>query len=493
MRIVVGVATELLAKIVAHAVSQKIKSFKNNWLETEALVAKLGLRYIFFPYDTPACRLQHRIFAKILCSIIPKATVRISWGVGSAASPSSSKENSKTGFRSFSHVIDYLEELAGRDRVYATGVIDQYVRELSPSSFFRHFRIDSDFIERVYRARKIASRLAEQYDTVFLTDSAYLENRALISAFLDRGREIRIVNPDGVWARVTRSEDELFDKSLFEQASLDSDERELASIERYLQKRFSGQARSDLDSSKAFKHSPFAAKDQLPRVKVLALHSFRDAALAPLGLQNQKSLFRTYFEWADFVLREIAKSPEGWAIRQHPSSSSYPGDDEIYSRLIREYSLEECTSLNGISMSQILAAKLPIFTFQGTIALEAAIFGYKAVTCSTLYSEFSNVVLEKDALATLVSQEFDALREPIPEEVSGRARKLLYLRHNPQLKPFAPSISQLPRDVGVRSSLASATQALSLASRAMSSQGARSVFNALGDLGNEEAPLRPVS
>lgn len=119
------------------------------------------------------------------------------------------------------------------------------------------------------------------------------------------------------------------------------------------------------------------------------MHAFRDASdfsVSSGGSPWQVSL-RTYSEWADFCLSEIAKDKENWAIRPRPSGWGYPGDTEIFRGLMTKHGLQGITSANGVSVRAILEARLPVFSPSGTVALEAAAFEYKAFVASNLFPD----------------------------------------------------------------------------------------------------------
>lgn len=154
-------------------------------------------------------------------------------------------------------------------------------------------------------------------------------------------------------------------------------------------RRFGGGLRADSDSRNAH-----GGKQKLSVIetgkKVLFLHAFRDANSVPIEADSfsKNLLFTNYFEWADFCFRVISEEPNSWLIRQHPSSRFYPGDAEILERLLDRHGLEKSVLMsNAIPTSEIIASRAPVFTHSGTIALETAYSGYRAIVCSTIFPE----------------------------------------------------------------------------------------------------------
>ena len=177
----------------------------------------------------------------------------------------------------------------------------------------------------------------------------------------------------------------------------------LAEAKTYLDARFRGK-QTDLDSPGVFSEKTVPIYDSAK--KVLFMHVFRDANQVPLDQQSaRQTLFSSYFEWADFCLREVAKKPEEWQVKLHPSSRFYPDEIEIQHQLLKKHGISMDLVDSCPTTSQILENRWPIFTHSGTIALESAVFGYRSHVCSSRHPE------QLVHIATSESQLMEQLRK----------------------------------------------------------------------------------
>jgi hypothetical protein len=361
----------------------------------QPLRAAQNLPVLLYPYNTPACRFQHHQLAAELRALGQQAEVLLDplptrAKTGLAKSPQD--------FPTFATLAQGVLAACGSDEVLARGALDEFLRKCPVESFFNRFVLTAEFLDSVSGAKRAASSLITNYSGLVVADGAYLKNRALISAALKAGKPVQVFNPDGNWRPVTRHVNEItprFDIRELINAVTDGSPR-LAAAEKYLAARFAGTA-DDFDSQAAFANSTPATKE-LPRKKVLFLHCVRDANQVPLEHPAVgHSAFTSFFEWADFSLAEIAKSPDQWKVKLHPSAKFYAGEEEIQSGLLRKHAIpieltEECPPT-----SFLLANRWPVYTHSGTIILEAAASGYRGNACSTTYpQEFAQIAQTRE-------------------------------------------------------------------------------------------------
>lgn len=423
------------------------------WRYAQKLVSvqrKLGSRaqgtVYLFPHGDSGNRLLHGIFSETLSLRGFPAEV-----VG--AKPRWVKEWQESrdylnfpkgdkNFESFADAIEFLESFASGDQMLARGIIDEFMR-WCPTDFFEgNYRISHAFLEKVGLDTFSARRALADASGVVIGESAYVYNRALVSVAEKRGVPLWVLNTGGGWARADGARDENFSPISFTEISerLQREPDLLAKAKAYVDQRFAGLSNLDLDSANAFSGS--SLPDRLRQKKILALHAFRDATQLPIGGSgpSRESWFKTFYEWADFVFSHISDSAEDWAIRPHPSARLYRGDSEILEGLLRRYGLQGIDRADGVSTAAILENRLPVYTHNGTISVETAIFGYRSFVCSNLYPEEITVFTRtKEELSAALSLPFrDATPQIAPEITVDQLTVLLYDRFHPPLRELRP-------------------------------------------------------
>lgn len=399
------------------------------------------------PYSTPACRTQFRFLAKALrLNGIEAKTLRKVRGVPSFRNADMTK---KINFASFAEVVDWIVGLAEGDLVFARGLVDDFVRNAPLETFKGDFSVSADVAWEVARLKAWSRDVAARNSMLVIADSAYAVNRALASSFIKERKAVVVVNPDGTRDTVTESSDEVFKRydSPKVQQLISGQALSQVSFADFVGTREGGRAISEQDSALAYS----GAKEvpvELRSKKILALHVFRDANLFPLeDSEGRPPLFRTHFEWADAAFSVIRQRAEEWAIRAHPASVHLPEDRLILEHLLQKHGLSEITRVANVSTKAILEERLPIYTHCGSIALEAAVTGYRAHTASSLFpSEMANNALHQEAFKQSLTLDFDEARSGI---VSARdrlvAEAMLFLRLGDRPFPFVPTPRQPSR------------------------------------------------
>jgi hypothetical protein len=176
--------------------------------------------------------------------------------------------------------------------------------------------------------------------------------------------------------------------------------------------------------------------------KVLFLHSFRDASGLNFPDNPNELFFPTYFQWAEAAFSIIAKQQEDWIIKPHPSQGYYPNDNEILDYLLDKYQISREIVNKDFSTITALLHKWPVYTCSGTIAQEAACFGFKAHTVSAripdqiscrakTYEEFKDSYTKPIALAS----------EVIENDIFIKAAKIFFAEQYSGSQLFAKKIS----------------------------------------------------
>lgn len=411
-----------------------------------------GKRIAFIPYQTPDCIIQHALVANVL------NTYGCDTQIITPSIPDIVKNNKEYSARNFDELIEYLINSFGKDHIFSRGVLDDFIRTCDLSVFTGNFVINASFLNQMHNAYDYAKSLLQPYDAVVLADTAYSLNRAIRSNSHDRDIPLFALNPHGQWRQVTLLEDENFSLIRFGQILKileDGDETQYLDAVSYLTKRFSGKSQSDLDSSKIFSSK---VDDKYLNIKspkkVLFLHSFRDASGLSFPDDPDELFFPTYFQWTEAAFALISKSQEDWIIKPHPSQGHYPNDNEILDFLLDKYHISRTIVNRDFPTITALLHKWPIYTCSGTIAQEAACFGFKAHTVSgripdqiscrpKTYQEFKEAYTKPISLASEIIESdilIKAAKIFFAEQYSGS--QLLAKDISPK-NPVLPSLSPL--------------------------------------------------
>lgn len=323
------------------------------------------------------------------------------------------------------------------DLVYARGVLDSVLRNCSPSDYFAGFQFSKSFADDIKRTRTLADECMSQHSGLVVADGAYISNRALISAALRFGKPVFVLNPDGDFLPLNSEENENYPTIELEHLLSQENERVLEEADAYLQLRVAGRVRE-------FDSTAFAEKKSRTigsKKKVLFLHVTRDANQIPLDPSAPgHSVFPSFFQWADFCLAEVAKNPDEWFIKMHPSAKFYDGEEEIASKLMEKHQIPKNVLEQCPSTLAILENQWPVFTHSGTIALETACFGYKSEVCSSRYPPgTASLHVTKAALRIALSRPANELGAPIEDpEAIARAKVFLHRTSVRPVRSFSP-------------------------------------------------------
>lgn len=123
---------------------------------------------------------------------------------------------------------------------------------------------------------------------------------------------------------------------------------------------------------------------KLKNFNTLFLHVFRDS---PYNAIDKNRIFVDYFDWIINTLKILKSSKEKWIIRCHPSYKRWGENQIITLKKIISYSLNTSTLPENIIIDEGLYSNLfliknsnKIVTFNGSVQLESACFGKKAIT-----------------------------------------------------------------------------------------------------------------
>ena len=419
---------------------------------------------LLHPYDTPACIFQHKSLAAHIRKNGQGTTVLMK-PIKFTDSAMKSQLQDLT-YESFADLTRGILDLCQGDVIFATGVIDSFMSSCQSDVFFGHFVIPASFIELIHATKAQADDLILDHSSLVLADGAYMINRALISSALSAGKKVNIFNPDGDWLEFTSQHGEnhrdyhryLKNLSPYEYKTA------LDEANAYLDARFTGK-QTDLDSPGVFSER-VKSIDANPR-KVLFLHVFRDANQVPLDQeQNHQSLFSTYFEWADFCLQEMAKKPDEWLVKLHPSSKFYGDEIKIQLRLLRKHGFSMDLVDSCPTTAQILQNRWPIFTHSGTVALESAVFGYRTHVCSRRHPEqLVHLAKSKEQLIEQLNKPPSVAQDSLDTVENETARLLLHWFFKHDLPLLAPKNPQPDRRSPLKFNTSLVAQEFSLMGR----------------------------
>lgn len=429
-------------KTTANFVTESLPSYVNLNIENirENISGYKNKRIAFIPYQSPDCIIQHALVANVL-NAYGCDTQIITPSV-----PDIIKNNNEFSAKSFDELIENLITSFGKDHIFSRGVLDDFIRTCELSVFTGNFVINASFLNQMHNANDYAKSLIRPFDAVVLADTAYSLNRAIRSNCHYKNIPLFALNPHGQWRQVTPLEDENFSLIRFGQILKnleDGDDSQYLDAVSYLAKRFSGKSQSDLDSSKIFsnKVDDKALNISSPK-KILFLHSFRDASGLSFPDDPNELFFPTYFQWTEAAFALISNHQEDWIIKPHPSQGHYPNDNEILDFLLDKYSISRTIVNRDFPTITALLNKWPIYTCSGTIAQEAACFGFKAHTVSgripdqissrpKTYQDFKEAYTRPIGLAS----------ELIKNDIFIKAAKIFFAEQYSGSQLFAKNIS----------------------------------------------------
>ena len=366
---------------------------------------KIGL----FPYNVWDCLAIHNIFCKYYKNancIHPDqnierreiSSLRIKL-IRNFRSRNSIKKKNVSLFindsqKLFEEINIFLKkELGDFSHIATYGLLDNLIKDCNVSIFFNGFIYDKkllfSYLERILNLTKI---LCEPFKKIFIAETAYLECSFLRAYSFANSIELFCLHPNGTFRKLdpkeSPSESYISDKKdlIFGgNCKINYEELKNLGVD-YFRKRLRGEG-SDSDSRYAFRNS--ASKPNKKIKKVLFLHCIRDAN----NINSiESNIFKTYLEWTNYSLSKIKNDQENWWIKIHPMSSFWKDDIDIIRELFRENNINFSISENCPSTKEILEKGMPIFTCNGTIALESLAFGNY---CIATGNRISNSLIKK--------------------------------------------------------------------------------------------------
>ena len=397
----------------------------------------------FVPFLTPACLAQHQVVAAAVRGVGLKAQVRVG-GLAEIQvnNPQPSGMVSDRRFHTFSGLVDFLESLGEDSPRMARAIIDSFVRSCDLSVFSGNFVVKESFVRTVFETVSRAANLVSGASALVIADSAYIGNSAIVVEAEKQKKRCWVLQPEGRFFQAFSGVDEeTLGLGLPEVRDIMAHHPDvLKGAERYFDDRRGGLLDADYDAKVAYVGRSDLERHHFGK-KVLFLHAFRDANLIPLQTETGEasSLFRTYFEWTDFAFSVIRERPDDWLIRPHPLSKAFPSDSIILDYLISKHDLQNVPILESESTDAILNSQLPIFTHSGTVALESAALGYKAVVCSRRFpSEVCFLPSSTQELRCFMeSNDCELISPRVDASTSALAKTLLYLNSTQNRIPFA--------------------------------------------------------
>lgn len=402
-------------------------------------------RFVFFPYTTAGCLLQHQAFGNYLEGLGSSVAVI------DVASRNQILErhlgqtpvvDGDISFPNVTSLLDYLEELVEKSSLLSRGIMDSYMRLSSPDAFGREFRVDAPFVSWAKAQVDVGRELAKGGTDFIFGDGVYLPNIAVLDAAISLGKRCWTLNPLGDFRELKPPEEYRSEIVSIEnlRSLVEQEPGLLEKARRYRGLRFSGRDENDLDAMEAFRETKKKSLKKVDGKKILFLHVLRDAN--DIQLDDQRTApFRNYLEWTEFALSQISSEPEAWAIRTHPSSKFYAGESEIMENLLRRHNLSSITRADAISTSQILSSGLPVFTHSGTIALEAAASGYRAFSSlKPSLQDFSIQAYSAEQYGAFMRLPYEEASPPLDSERADLACVALLILSERDRFPFSPRL-----------------------------------------------------
>ena len=275
-------------------------------------------------------------------------------------------------------VSDNLADRGFRSQNLLRGVFDSLAAKADPK-VFDGTPIAMTLYSKVIRQLEQGLEQGASSNLV-LTDLAYAENRGRLESALRSGGSIACLNPWGSCFSIdaTNSGSYVDEVALIHTSRLAwtdglSDER--------IMHEFSAQgAESIRDWGRAAAYQQRGSSTREYR-RIIALHVMRDAGSSAPQFIDERPI-RDYFEWAELMLETASGAWDEWAIKLHPARGGYRDEEAIVRRLLARHNVPGNAILENTPMSGLLANRVPVFTYSGTIAYEYAARGGLAFTFS---------------------------------------------------------------------------------------------------------------
>jgi hypothetical protein len=400
-------------------------SWKMVWSHSKRIKTDVGL----FNFGTPDGQYFNLQLGKHLNDCIPN--LRILHFSFPRYITYTEKQNSNPEIEFSSHA-EVLEHIFGALSLYdeeiKLGVANDYRRNANPENI-TNWKLDHLTLENIKRHIESAKAFAQNLDIAIIPDVAYAFEFALRKYMVSAGKKVILFNAGG----------HLVDLSDAQQyPANDLTPREL---NHWL--RFNSLKEKEM-AGDLVKKPPKDSSDSIPKlshharthsyckknVSVLFLHCFRDAcAFLPYSGPHysvEKGAFLEFVDWTEYMFLKISQNPAGWKIKVHPDAYTYPDEIEILDGLKDKYRLPSSLFENCPTREEILEFRMKCFTFSGTIALELASHGFKAICMSDYHPrELVQYVGSKEALDLAINQNYVFQVEPELAETSSYILKLV--------------------------------------------------------------------
>ena len=345
---------------------------------------KITSNIALLPYGSIDCELQYRILEKYL-NRNTENNVAINY-VKPIKTQLVFVDSDQREMLSYEDKLRYFQNVLGSSNFdLVRGVFDDYRRKCSVEELFEVSEVDPSLIKEIYLQIKNMREIVDSNSIFVMPDMAYTKSRSIKHFAKKQEKRVIIVNPYGEVRNISDygpldpdpSREEL--QFIQQQFGEDLDIRDAA--HQYVTKRMKGELVQDLDAHRAFGQREVLTLLDYKGKKILFLHCIADSANVPLETSsNEDIVLNDYFLWTREMFRIISKNPDKWLIKIHPASKLYPKDADIINRLILMFKIpREIIVPEEVSTLQVLESKAPIFTHSGTVALESAAIGQRAV------------------------------------------------------------------------------------------------------------------
>ena len=404
-----GISVEINKKSIVFIWDLRLRASKKN--------SYIRSNIALVPYGSLDCELQYMIIEKFLNrNIDDKYEVNY---IKPFKIKSKSTHTAVGPLLTYQEKLEYIHTILGdRNFDIIRGAYDEYRKDCIVSELFEKSTIDTSLIDKIQYQIDLAKEIVDGNTTIVIPDIAYTKSRSIKHFSKERNKKVLVINPYGEVRDISSNEALDPDPSAAEIHGMrllfhkDFDIEDAATS--YVKRRIAGDIVQDLDAVRAFNKREREKLLDFTNKKVLLLHCIADAANVPMQIRNSDDLIlNDYFLWTREMFRIVSKEPGQWLIKIHPASKLYPKDYQIINRLMVLFQIPTDAMIpEGCSTLEVLQSKAPIFTHSGTIALESAALGQRAVCITGRYGdEIALNVRSIKALENLAEKSAESLQE----------------------------------------------------------------------------------
>jgi len=318
-------------------------------------------------------------------------------------------------------------------------LLDSIERILDYTNFFEELTIDEALFLEVHQLIRKFQILSEQFDVLFLADSAYLTNAIIKKSFIRKNRAVYYLNPAGHLLKFCGE-----NCIEFSYCDNNSHVRSKSNEIIFSQDKLRVKKRSNLESK--------IERRVRANKKVLYAHVLRDAKLLR---SDSNQIFCNSIDWFEFMLGEITKNNDwdNWFLKIHPDSNFYENENKLFDYYISKYKVPEEVYKNCPDKEQILSSGMVIYTFSGTIVAESMVRGHKVIFCSDRFPAFFGIYCKsQQELRKYISMGTEAIHnnvflyETVIQENAQLFLSFWYGLEYKNLTRFVPKRPCLPGD-----------------------------------------------